>query len=229
MELDTSQANQGAGPQDSQQKPSPVDGSANQNSQVDDKGKEGEFDISKLDPRAQKLIHDLRKENGDHRIKNRALAEGQEKLKKAMVEAGIIEDDEGDPQEKLQAVGAQLQGATVKGGILEAGIEYGVGKEGLKYFEFLVADRLQTLGDDEELTQEDLAELAKEARGRQNPVTSTTSVPGNKSPNPQASGEVTLDQFVQMSITDKSLLYTKNPDLYNRLFSEAKAKKLLFK
>jgi hypothetical protein len=171
----------------------------------------------------------LRKENGDHRIKNKALVESHGKLKKALVETGIIKDDDEAPEEKLKTVSAQLNGSTVKNAVLEAAIEHGVGKENLKFFEFLVSDKLASLEDDQELTEDDLESLAVQARGRQSGNSGTTSVGGKEKPDPQGSSEVNLDQFVGMSIAEKDQLFKKNPDLYNRLFSEAKAKNLLIR
>lgn len=210
---------------------SKADAGTQASSTTDNQG-DGKLDISKLDPAVQKLISDLRKENGDHRVKNKSLAESHGKLKQALVDAGIIEDDSGTAEEKLAAVTNGLQGATLRNAILENALEYGVGKDAIKYFEFLVQDRLASLEEDGELTENDLAELAQEARGRSGASGSgTTSVGDSKGtkPNPQGSGEVTLDQFTAMNITDRTLLFKKNPDVYNRLFAEAKSKKLLMR
>lgn len=220
----------GSGSADPTKETHPGDGS-NPKTTQEGAGGEGEgdsqFDIEKLDPRAKKLISDLRRENGDHRVKNKALTESHSKLKKSLVEAGIIEDDEEKPEEKLKQVTSGLQGATLKNAILEAAIENGVGKEGYKYFQYLVQDKLSSLEDDAELTEDDLAELALEARGRAGGASGTTSVGDSKDkPNPKGSGEVTLDQFTNMNITEKTVLFKSNPDLYNRLFAEAKSKKL---
>jgi len=198
----------------------------------EDKTKDGP-DLSKLDPNVQKLIGNLRKENADHRIKNKTLTEQQGKLKKSLVDAGLIEDDEESPDEKLKVVSAGYQNATIKNAVLEAAIEYGVGKENYRYFEFLVSDKLSSLADDQELSDDDLQALAEEARGRSaggsSGDTSFKNDGSKGTKKPGASTEVTLDAFVSMNVTQKTELFRKNPDLYNQLFAQAKSKKLLFK
>lgn len=192
-------------------------------------GDSGELDVSKLDPKVQKLIKDLRNENAGSRKSNKALTESHGKLKKALVEAGIIEDDEEAPEEKLKAITAQHEVSVVNNAILETAIEHGVGKDDLKYFRFLVQEKFETLGEDEELDSDQLAELAAEARKRSGTqATGSTSVTEKgKAPAPGATGAVSLDQFVKMNMGEKSELYTKNPATYNQLMAEAKSKKRL--
>jgi hypothetical protein len=232
MPPETTQADSGTGSPDSLAKTSQVDESAKPKSQNDDQkdqGDDSELDVSKLDPKVQKLIKNLRQENGEHRTKNKALGESHGKLKQALVDAGIIEDDEVDPKEKLEQVSAGLQGAQLNSAILEAAVEHGIGKEDLRYFKFLVSEKFGSLEEDQELTEDDLAELAAEARGRKSGNDGTTSVGGGTPPPPGKGGDVTLEQFVSMTTAEKSLIFQKNLPLYERLFSEAKAKKLLFK
>lgn len=196
-----------------------------------DKGGDGGFDISKLDPVAQKVIKDLRSENATARTKNRELGESHSKLKKALVEAGIIEDDSQEPEEKIKTLSAATDQLSVRNAILEAAVEHGIGRDGLDYFTFLVEKRASQLEDGEELSEADVEALAKEARGKTGGSTGTTSVgAGGKNgsaPPPGESGAVTLESFLKMSITEKSALYNKDKPSYDRLFAEAKATKRL--
>ncbi len=85
------------------------------------------------------------------------------------------------------------------------------------------------LEDGEELSEEDVTEIAKKVRstfgGEKKAQTSVTESGSKKAPgNP---GEVSLDQFCSMSIAAKSKLYSEQPELYNELFSQAKAAKKL--
>jgi hypothetical protein len=198
----------------------------------DGKGDKGELDVSKLDPKVQKLIKDLRKENGDARKRNKTLDESHSKLKKSLIEAGIIENDEEDPQEKLKNVTAMNDGLAFNSAVLEAAVEHGVGKADLKYFRFLVQEKVAELKDGEEIDADAMAELAKASR-RTASSNGSTSVDGKgggeggTAPKPGASGDVTLEQFCKMNMGEKSALYLKNAALYNGLMAEAKSKKML--
>lgn len=178
----------------------------------------------------KKLVKDLRKENGDKRGKVKTLTEGHNKLKQALVDAGIIENDEESPEEKLKVSSMQSEAMTMRAAILESAIEHGVGKEGLDYFTFLVEKKAASLGEDEELTADDLAEIAKEVSSKSGKGGGTTGAGGGNgggSPPPGGKGGTTLEQFTKMSIAEKSKLYSENRDLYNKLIAEAKDKKVL--
>lgn len=212
----------------------PVDGQNEGNKSQEDSGKElpnqeEQLDVSKLDPKVQKLIQSLRKENGDHRTKNKNLVESHSKLKSALIESGLIENDEESPEEKLKSLTNGFQSVSLANHVLRSALKNGVEEESLEYFEFLVQKRMSSLEEGSELTHDDLTEIALAAKGRGTSSVGTTSVGSGSAtkPNPEGSGEVTVSQFVHMSMSDKTVLFKKNPDLYNRLFSEAKSKKLL--
>lgn len=191
--------------------------------------KEGEadaVDIAKLDPKVQKIISDLRKENGDWRTKNKSLSENHTKLKKSLIEAGIIENDEEAPEEKLKSIQTQHEQSVFQNIILESAIEHGVAKDDLKYFSFLVNEKVNELEDDAELTAEDIALIAKQAK-RTVATPANTSVDGKPPANAGAPSDVTLDRFVKMNMGEKTELYLKNKDAYTRLMAEAKEKRML--
>jgi hypothetical protein len=205
----------------------------NEDSDDEDDGDEGKLDVSKLDPKAQKLISDLRKENAERRKALKSTSDQHSKLKKALIDAGVIENDEEAPEEKLKTVTAQNELNVFNSAILEAAVEHNVGKESLKYFKFLVNERVAELGDDEELSAEDLAELAGQARKTSAPKKKSTSVEGangdeegDGTPPPGGDGAVTLDQFMRMNMGEKSAFFLKNRKLYDQYMAEAKAKKL---
>lgn len=190
---------------------------------------EGEkLDVSKLPPEVQKLIKDLRTENAGHRQKNKSLADSHGKLKTALVEAGLIEDDEEQPEEKLKSLTAFSESAVVENAILRLAVEHGIGKDDLEFFQFLVSKGVSELDEDGELSEEDVAELAKKARRSASggSGSSSTSVTQG-APSPGATGTVTLDKFVKMNMGEKADLYAKNKDLYSQLMAEAKAKRVL--
>jgi hypothetical protein len=163
-------------------------------------------------------------------IKN--LDESHNKLKKALVEAGIIENDEEAPEEKLKTVSAQNELASFNNAVLESALEFGVSKADLKYFRFLVQEKVAELKDGEELDDAAMGEIAKQAKRTQANGGGSTSVgsgggEGGSAPKPGASDGVTLEQFCKMNMGEKSALYLKNAALYNQLIAEAKSKKML--
>lgn len=212
------------------------DGKKPDDKKGDDGKKEesGELDLSKLDPKAQKLIKDLRTESASHRSQNKNLNSQLGTLKKALVDAGVIEDDSEKPEEKIKSLSEKSSALEFRSAILESALEHGVSKDGLEYFEFLVSKRASALEEGQELTDEILGELAsqviKQAGGKSSGAKSTSVGNGDKGANPPPPGDaggVTLDQFVKMNITEKSQMYIKTPELYNQLHKEAKEKKLL--
>jgi hypothetical protein len=204
---------------------------AEEDGNKDDKDS-GKLDVSKLDPKVQKLIKDLRKENAGSRKEKQATADQLSKLKKSLVEAGIIEGEDEAPEEKIQKLTAETQVATFENAVLQSAVEHGVGKADLKYFKFLVQERVSELKDGEELDDDAMAELAKSAKRSAPGNGGSTSVggkggEGGSAPAPGGSGDVTLDVFVKMNMGEKSALFLKQPDLYNKLIAEAKSKKVL--
>lgn len=194
----------------------------------------GEVDLSKLDPKVQKIIKDLRTENAGTRSKKKELETKYGGLKKALVDAGIIEDDSEAPEDKIKTLSATASALELNNAILSAAVEHGIAKDDLEFFQFLVTKKMNDLQEDEELTEEGLAEIAAKARKQGGSGAKSTSVGGSAdegkggaAPAPGGTSDVTLDQFVRMSIVEKSTLYTKQPDVYNRLFADAKQKGLL--
>ncbi len=191
-------------------------------------------DLSKLDPAVQKMIKDLRTESAENRNKNKSLTEKFSGLKKGLVEAGLIEDDEADPVEKIKQVSGHNAILSTRNAVLEAAIQNGIGADGMEYFGFLVEKKLSELGDDEELGETQIAEIAVQVKKFSTKTPASTSADagagngqGTGAPPPGGAGSVTLDQFVKMNMMEKTGLYTKNPDLYKQLMGEAKSKRLI--
>lgn len=190
---------------------------------------DGDLDDSKLDERTKKYVEKLRRENAKHRTKasgnGTRLAKLEESLKKIL--GG--EDDE-PVEKKLESATAKTEALQFETAVLEAAIEHGVSKEDKKYFKFLVSERLSEMEEGAELPDEELADLAKAAK-RANAGAGKSA--GRSSVDDQKGGgkdpgrnrNVTVDQFVAMTVLEKSELYTSNKALYETLFAEAKAKR----
>lgn len=190
-------------------------------------------DDPKLDEKTKAYIAKLRKENASARTKNKDLASKfkiSEDQKKAILKAAGIETEEDDPAEKIKTLSAQSDQLALRSTILESAIQQGIKADDLEFYQFLVSKALADLKDEEELDEEKLAEIVKKVNKASTKGAGSsvgTGKDGKKPPNPEGNGEVTLDQFIRMSITEKSVLYEKNPDLYKELVAEAKAKRKL--
>lgn len=180
-------------------------------------------------------VKQLRKENKGHRQKAKGLEDRLNTLESGLKKAFGVEDDENIPPEKrIEDLTAQNEAKELRLAILESAIEHGIsGKEGIDYFEFLVSKKLQTLGENEELSDEDISEISQKVSaihgtGSGGATSGKTSFPDkdNSEPKPGPGGEVTLEQFNEMDIMQKSELFRTNKPLYDKLMAEAKAKKM---
>lgn len=208
-------------------------GQGDEGTNKEEESSEDSQDESKWDDKTKSYIKKLRKENQKLRTKTSRLEEEFSSFKGKLKNLGGSSEDgesEESPEEMLaraDAVGNQL---AFDNGVLASAIEHGIsGKDTLEYFRFLVTKKVESLKDDEELDAEDLAELAKKAKQVTNPggKSGRTSVDESQEDRnkrkPGNSDEVTLDQFVKMSVAEKSALYAKSQDTYNKLFAEAKS------
>lgn len=217
---------------------------------ADDQGDEGEqtdpklpkakgdsIDFEALDPKVQAHIKALRKESAKYRTKARSSEDKYTNLatKLGQVVGGEDGDTKLSPEERAQAFEVQAGTQALETAILHQALEHDVPKEGLKYFRFLVAEALEELEEGEELDEDRMSELALEAQtkagGKRSAKTSVTSADGDAGKGgkkaPGGGGEMTVGQFQKLSIGEKSAMFKENPDKYQKLFNEAKDKKLL--
>ena len=138
------------------------------------------------------------------------------------------EVDDLTPEQQVEVLQARNEQLEVNAALRDAASEYNIPNENFEFFEFLVGKRLNEMEEGEELSEEDLDAIAQRARGMGG-ASPNTSIDGEgTSPEPGAqSQEVSLEEFVTMSVMAKSQLYQKNPQLYDQLKKqEAAARKL---
>lgn len=190
-----------------------------------------EPDESKLDEKTKQYLAKLRKENAGHRTKAKDLAsqlKAETDRKNAILRAaGLLEEEK--PEEKIKTLSETTQQLAFKNAILEHAVKLGIPADGIEYFEFLVNKKGSDLQENEEMTEDQIAEIASQVKKQfsKAPVGATSTVTSTTTPTPSdgANRTVTVEQFIAMSITERSKLYNDNKDLYARLFAEAKAKK----
>jgi len=191
-------------------------------------------------PEQRKYLADLRKENAGHRTKNKELDSKLSSVNErfSKIETGLKGlfgdgDDKRTPEQQIEQLTAQNDNLALSNALRDVAWENDVSKEDYEYFEFLVGKKLNTLKEGEELSDEQMAELATQSKTRK--ANSSTSVGGTgpdggggKPPPPpdnDPEGTPTVEDFMTMSLGEKSLLYGKFPKVYDRLAAAAKAKR----
>jgi len=207
-------------------------------SQTDDDGGEDEdsedqddSDLGQLSPKQKAYVERLRKENAKTRIKAKDLETKYSGLSDRFgkLEGGLKklfgEDvDDLPPEKKIENLSQHNEALALSNAMKEAALEYGVGKADYEYFEFLVAKTMQELGEDEELGEEDLAAIAKQARAKS--TAKSTSVDSGGAPDPdEDDGSLSLDEFQNMGIVARSALYQKDKATYEKMMLAEKGAK----
>lgn len=207
-------------------------GSGGQGQGSSDGGNSGSFDLSKMPQEVQDLVKGLRSENAKFRTEKKSLADRLDKMESGFKSIFGDEKDQETPEQKLQNLSASHQALEMKNALLEIAIDNGIAKDQREYFEFLMSKALDSLEDDGELSEEEFEAILSKVKSAGNGGSKgagNTSVDdknaGNK--NPDGKTGTTLEQFMAMSITQKSKLFSEKPDAYNALLAEAKSKKLI--
>jgi len=201
--------------------------------QQGDQNQQADDDSIYSDPaKVKELVKSLRDENAKHRNKNKdlegrftALEATQKKLKQAL---GVGEE-ETDPAELAKSLSTEKQALEVELGIAHLALEHGVPKDGMNYFRFLLSSKLEGLEEGAELTEDDVQAIVTEVTkvGGKKAGGGSTGIDASSRPNADATSAVTAEAFAKMNLGEKSALYQKNPEQYNKLFNEAREKRLL--
>lgn len=197
-------------------------------------GAEGADDFYTDPEKVKAEIKKLRDENAKHRTKNKDLeskfSEYDTTMKKMKQALGLEDQESADPAEQAKLLQSQNEQLQVELGIAQLAMEHSIPADQQKYFRFLLAEKFESLGEGEELSDEGLAEVVSQVMNlsaSKSGMTGTGVGAGSKPNADSNSGEVSLEQFVKMTPSQKSTIYARTPELYNKLFAEAKAKKML--
>lgn len=187
---------------------------------------------SKWDADTKKYIEKLRGEAAKNRTDKKQLNDRLTKLEGGLKSALGIESNE-PPEKQIENLKAQTEAQQFRSAILEAALENGIAQNQVKYFQFLVSEAASALEEGEELSDDKMAEIVKEvkkASGSPANGGGNTSVNDKNKPDPDGDAnykDTTLEQFARLSITEKSVMYQKNPDKYGSLMKQAKEKRLI--
>lgn len=188
----------------------------------DDKG--DDLKIDELPESAQKYIKSLRAENAKRRKDFNNMSTKMEKFEKGFKTMFGDEDDDEDPEKKLDKLTGDYHSTVSENAVLRLALENGIsGAENVEYFEFLMNKSLGSLDEGEELTEEMVAEVIEKCsskiggKGKAN-----TSTKGDGKKKPQGNeDEVSQEEFDQMGMVARSALYQKNESLYNKLMQNS--------
>ena len=178
-------------------------------------------------------IKGLRDENAKYRTRSKERDSQVETLTDRLgkFETGLKtlfggEDDKLTPEQRIEALQEHNQTLEVQSAMRDAAFEYGIGKESFEYFEFLVSKKLDALEEGEELSEEELDEIAKSAKSKSASFNTSVGTGTEGNPPPAITpGGVTLEQFSVMGIGDRSVLYQKNKALYESLSAQERTSK----
>ena len=210
----------------------------NGNDSDSDKGNNDQAGLDSFSPEAQKMIKDLRKENAKHRTKGKETTDRFDKLEKGLKLAlGMEGDDQASPEDKINSLNDQNYGLEFRNTILEIAVDKGLNNEQSEYLSFLFEKEIGSdkYTEEEGMTDEDLDALIAKVKGTVggnsgNAGSGSSSVDGNdknKSPDPKQKGDYTVEQFSKMNLIEKIKLRKENEPMYNKLFAEAKLKRML--
>jgi len=205
-------------------------------------------DESGWDDKTRAYIKKLRDESAGRRTQSKNL-EGQfndlngkfTALRDGMTKAlGIEDGSKLTPEQQVEALTDQADNLQMENLVMRAGMARGVsGEDNIDYFSFLVQKGMSELEEGAEWGDEHFDEVAQKVTARQGTGQdnhSTSAGTGGKGgvgpqgggpPAPGGATEVTLERFCAMTVTEKTELYTRTPDVYTQLLEEAKLKKLI--
>lgn len=201
----------------------------------------------KWDPETRKYIEGLRSESARYRTSAKTSKDRISNIendlgnfKKKIGQALGFETDE-DPEEKAAQLADHNQQLQFESACKDLAIDNGIsGRDQSDYFQFLMAKAAEDLGENEEIDEETIDELVtktKQAFGNKSQSTTVGNKAtdgkngkpaGNGEPPPaKGNGDVSVQEFARMTITEKSKLYGDTPDVYKKLFADAKQQHLL--
>lgn len=182
---------------------------------------------NKWDDETKTYIQSLRKENAKYRTANKKLQTGFETLegKVNKISAAVTGKDTpaDDPNVVLEQVKEENENLAAENAIYQSALEFGIPSDKVPYFKFLVSEKLNTMGDDEdELDVSPIAEQVLKMGG--SPPTSPGATTGTTPPKTGPAtppGEITVKQFREMGYLEKSKLQRTDPTKYERLKTQA--------
>ena len=207
----------------------PEGGSGNSlQNQGDGKGDSGNS-MESLPEWAQKEIKTLRSENAKSRTQNNALTDRFNKFETGLKTMLGQEGDDLTPEQRVEQVSQENVTLSFDNALLSSAVRNGIsGEEEMEFFDFLMRKAVNGLGDDQELSDDEIAAIVQKVKGKTKGAANSSVGDGKDgAPNPDGKSDVTLDQFTAMNVLQKSVLYQKSPDVYNSLLNQAKKKGVL--
>lgn len=180
-------------------------------------------------------VDGLRSESAKYRTKAKDLESQVGNLNKRFddLQGGLKKlfgDESSDltPEQQVQQLTSRNEELELQSAISEAAISLGVTGDDFEYFSFLLQREAGALEEGQELSEEVIQEVAQKAKGRSGTANSTSvdgagnnGQGGDNPPPSNGAGEVSLDDFCDMTLSEKSELYQKNKALYDSLHKQA--------
>jgi hypothetical protein len=195
-----------------------------------------ELEDSGWDEKTKNYIKSLRTEAAKNRTKakeleaqfnaiNSKFSALESGLKKSL---GVEGTEELQPEAKISELAATNENMAFRNAVLETAVGHGIGADQLEMLEFLILKRADALEEGQELTDEDMAEIVSKVKLTSKAMGSSTSVTSSvQAADSNTQKALSVESFAKMSIAEKSLLFSKDPNTYNTLMAAAREKRLL--
>lgn len=205
-----------------------------------------EADDPKWDDKTKAYIQKLRGESAKNRTKAANLETSLSDLNTRFgtLESGMKKalglESEELTQDNFDQAAAQSEQLEFENALLQSAIENKIPSDKIDFFKFKITSAVANLKESEELSDEaytaivsevmslggEQAPVVKDEDGNVIEVNENSSVKTPKTPAPNTDG-LTVEQFVKMTLSEKSALYGKNQSQYDALVKEAKEKDIL--
>lgn len=193
-----------------------------------------------LDEKTKGYIAKLRKENKERRQESQTQRQQLQQLTsqfeavKGKLKGVFGEGEEGEeewtPEQKIEMLSYAVEEREAELEFMRGALSLGIyDPADQKYLSFLLNQHMEDKEDGYEIDEDTLREIvadvqsrSKSARAGSGNSSFNSTKPGNS--RKEGSGEITLEAFKKMGMTEKSDLYVKNQPLYLSLMAQLKAK-----
>jgi len=186
---------------------------------------------------ALKVIGDLRKENASLRTSSKSQADDlKAQLDGIKKHLGMKENE--DPKEQLQKLSTNLEEMEMELTLSQLARTHGVPVEDDEYFRFKIGKKLDSLKENEELSEDAIKEVMEDVKKysgfrNQKPNNNSSGVNDGKGGSGNGGGgdgrtdQMTAEDFVQLKFHEQQKLFLENKAEYDRLRTAAINKGLL--
>jgi len=190
--------------------------------------------LESLPEDVQAYIRELREESKTHRQANEKL-QGEFTGFRERLQGALGGEKEQDPEQALQELKEQnlmlseeLEARQAKAEIASFAAQSGIPNDKVGYFEYLLNEAANNIGEEDELPDEVLTDIVNKVLAVSGTNKKASTTPGEGQDAQETGGGatdgVTYEDFKAMGIMDRQKLYKENESLYMTYMDKARAK-----